>query len=275
MSKQPENIHKDEERGFSIKYPKEWMVLSNDSYGESEKKYGSPFLYIFQKDRKENYERGEGMGPNVNIGYVKLKSHHPNKDFEMQCSDLPNSIPEYEKISVNFDSDSETGRIEGASNLGDPESHFIQYYYYHPGSINNDPIVATVMYQSFEKVVVKTLEDVAKSFRFSSGKKEGGTDDVRNYFEQERIEKEKRLDAIVNMQGDLASTKMRYYVLFVVGLIVALVVLSSLFTISFFEGLMLFVAGFWSLRYLLINKILVRKYNMHVGKVYKKSDVSS
>src|SRR3989344_5765439 len=96
--------------------------------------------------------------------------------------------------------------------------------------------------------------------------------DFKQILEEQEREKEKRWEIIVDMDKNIALTRLGYYTFSVLGLLVVLLVLGNIFTISFVEGLALFAVGFWGLRYLWRNKLVVKLYNAHVEKMYEKKE---
>lgn len=89
-------------------------------------------------------------------------------------------------------------------------------------------------------------------------------------FGKQRLEKEKRLDNLVDMQRNLYLTKVGYYIFSTIALVLGITIIKSLVDVSFVEGLALFLVGFLGLRYILLNKILLKIYNKHAEKMYKK-----
>lgn len=264
-NKQPQKSYTDKERNFSIKYPKTWKVFSiNESKG---KQYGTPFLFIFQKEQEENYKKGEGMGPNVNIGYIKLKQEHSQKDFELQLLDLPNSVPGYQEINNEFNEISTMGKVEGVAVIGELKSRFIQYYYY-PNS--GDPVVITsILSDEEQKVLGDTLETISKSFKFTSyNKQEKAEEDLKNVLESQEADRVKRLDKIVVMQRDLARKRIKYNFAFIVISLLT-TVFMVLIGMPLWIGVLFFVGIFFALRHFYLGKMLINKYNSHVKGLYK------
>lgn len=89
--------------------------------------------------------------------------------------------------------------------------------------------------------------------------------------EQERA-KDRRWEIIIAMDRNIALARVGYYILFALVLSVTIMIISENYAVSFFEGLVMFVAGLWAARYLWRNKIFVHIYNKHVEKTHEKKE---
>jgi hypothetical protein len=165
-------LYTDKKHGFSISFPGRWIVSSKNeavgqmmSVAEKDKDgYNFPFLFIFFKDFFKNYKDDGQMGPNISIGKVKRKTNEHRKDFDLQLTELPSTIPGYHEVNREYDDKKNIGKIEMISTIGDMQFRMIQQYHYPD---KGDAIVLTFPPSSERKgVPSEELDWIIDSFKF-------------------------------------------------------------------------------------------------------------